>query len=141
MPDEVRPLVARLPAGHVESLEHLSDELAAASLTDLFLRTGSAQARVNDPEAVRRLIRMDCRQRGCRVRTLSAHGVVVAYEDERYDALLRTEEGAAYKAEMEHRRRRYGGSGCTTVGTPPPPCCSPPASTPGSSWTCSDTPP
>lgn len=103
MSDEVRPLVGRLPAGHVQSLEHLTDELAAAALTDLFLRTGSAQARVKDPEAVRRLIRRDCRQRGCRVRTIAAHGVVVAYEDERYEAFLATDAGEAYRREMEDR--------------------------------------
>ncbi len=101
--EQTKPLTAPLPAGHVDSLEHLSSELAAAALTDLFLRTGSAQARVGNADEIRRLVRLDCRRRGCRVRTLGRHGVVAVYDEERYEAFLATEQGAEYRAEMERR--------------------------------------
>jgi hypothetical protein len=103
--DRVRPLAGQLPAGHVDSLAHLSSELAASSMTDLFLRTGYAQARVIDSAEVRRLIRLDCRRRGCRVRTFSAHDVVVVYDEQRHEAFLGTEAGAAYLDEMDRRMR------------------------------------
>ncbi len=101
----VMPLGPRLPAGHVDSLEHLSSEWAAAALTDLFLRTRSVRARVSDAATVRRLIRLDCRRRGCRVKTLgtNGNGIVVVYDDERYAAFRATDEGAAYVAETEDR--------------------------------------
>lgn len=102
MPDVFAPLDVKRMALHVDSLEHLSSENAAAALIDLFLRTGSAQARVADPDEVRRLVRLDCRRRGCRFRTLGAHGVVLC-EDERYEAFLASEDGAAHSAEMQRR--------------------------------------
>lgn len=102
---QVRSLGPRLPAGHVDSLEHLTAEQAAVALTDLFLRTGSAQARVNDPDQVRRLVRRDCRRRAVSVRTLSVENVVVVHEDHRYEAFIATAEGAVYQDEMEERVR------------------------------------
>lgn len=101
--EDVTPIVDRLRPGHVGSLQDLTSELAAAALTDLFLRTGYAQARVSDPDRVRQLVRTDCRRRGCKVRTLGAHGVVVLHDEERHQAFLETCEGAAYAEEMDRR--------------------------------------
>jgi hypothetical protein len=93
----------RLPAGHVDSLHHLSSEQAAVAMAELFRRTGSAQAHVTDPAAVRRLIRLDCRRRGMSVRTLAAKDIVVAYDEERRAQFLSTDEGKALEEEMNTR--------------------------------------
>jgi hypothetical protein len=93
----------QLPAGHVDSLRHLTSEQAAVAMAELFRRTGSAQAHVVDPPEVRRLIRLDCRRRGVGVRTLAANGIVVAYDEQRRADFLKTDEGQAYEEEMTAR--------------------------------------
>jgi hypothetical protein len=86
----------RLPAGHVDSLRQLTNEQAAVAISDLFRRTGSAQAHVLNPGEVRRLIRLDCRRRGVAVRTLAVNDIVVAYDEDRRAQFLETDEGHAY---------------------------------------------
>lgn len=97
------PQGPRPDAGHVDSLEHPSSEQAAVALAELFRRTGSAQARVTDPAAVRRLVRLDCRVRGVAVRTHAAHGVVLGWDDARREVFLATPDGRVYEAEMQQR--------------------------------------
>ena len=89
----------RLAEPLATDLSALSPERAATALADRFVRTGYAEARVTDPEAVRRMIRRDCRRRGMRVRTLAAGHVVVAIDEDRHARWLTTEEG------REHQRR------------------------------------
>jgi len=72
-------------------------------MSDLFRRTGAAQAHVGDPAEVRRLIRLDCRRRGVSVRTIAVNDIVVAHDEQRRADFLLTDEGQAYEAEMTAR--------------------------------------
>src|SRR3954454_12189164 len=99
--ERVEPLHrdGRLAEPLATDLSALSPERAATALADRFVRTGYAEARVIDPDAVRRMIRRDCRRRGMTVRTLAAGNVVVAIDEERHARWLTTKEG------RDHQRR------------------------------------
>ncbi|HET7665442.1 MAG TPA: hypothetical protein VFK56_05075 [Mycobacterium sp.] len=91
----------RLAEPLATDLSALSPERAATALADRFVRTGYAEARVTDPDAVRRMIRRDCRRRGMKVRTLAAGNVVVAIDEERHARWLTTDEGRDHQARVD----------------------------------------
>lgn len=99
----LRPLhrEGRLAEPLETDLSALSPEQAATALVDRFVRTGYAEARVADPDHVRRMIRRDCRRRGVRVRTLAAVDVLVVIDEERHRRWLATEEGRDHQRRMD----------------------------------------
>ncbi len=99
----LRPGEGRLTPGAAVDLRDLNAEQAVVSMCELFYATGTAQALLRDPDEVRRLVRLDCRRRGIRVRTFAAGNIVVLHDDDRYHAFLSTPRGREYQADVNLR--------------------------------------